>query len=251
MAKRKKDSEDMSRKIKELGDVIKNHTLVGAVDARKGVWLLQHQTKLFMVDAVKLTEEMFYQMALKNFANFGYQSLQDPASLAELALCALEDKFVDDEEWDASDGSKEEVAEKIAEMLVEKADMLKEYLGVVIDKERRQITGVPSMLPGYAPEIGKLPEFVLALAEDVDWTSEKECFETCARVIGAFFAMDCSFDDPKAEEGDAESDARRVARLCVFPAMKRRLAPPRRFADDGTVIQIACLEQLYKIFERC
>lgn len=248
---RQLNTEIANRAHKELGDVIKNHTLVGAVDARKGVWLLQHQTKLFMVDAVKLTEEMFYQMALKNFANFGYQSLQDPASLAELALCALEDKFVDDEEWDASDGSKEEVAEKIAEMLVEKADMLKEYLGVVIDKERRQITGVPSMLPGYAPEIGKLPEFVLALAEDVDWTSEKECFETCARVIGAFFAMDCSFDDPKAEEGDAESDARRVARLCVFPAMKRRLAPPRRFADDGTVIQIACLEQLYKIFERC
>lgn len=55
--------------------------------------------------------------------------------LVEFALCALEDKFVDDEEWDASDGFKEEVVEKIVEMFVEKVDMFKEYFGVVIDKE--------------------------------------------------------------------------------------------------------------------
>ena len=58
-------------------------------------------------------------------------------------------------------------------------------------------------------------------------------------------------EDPNENLGDEESDASRVARLCVFPEMKRRLAPPRHFADDGAVVRIACLEQLYKIFERC
>ena len=246
---RELNAEIANRAHKELTEVIKNHTLVGVVDARRGVWLMQYQTKLYMVNAIKLSEELFYQMTLRNFANFGYQSLEDPVPLAALALCALRDKFTD-ETWDASDGDMETVAQKIADMLAEKASMLQEYVGVVVDAERR-LVGVPAMLPGYAPEIGKLPDFVLELAELVDWTSEKECFETCARVIGRFYAISGAHDDVTDASDDAETPSSRVARLVVFPALKRRLAPPRAFADDGTVIQIACLEQLYKIFERC
>jgi DNA mismatch repair protein MLH1 len=37
----------------------------------------------------------------------------------------------------------------------------------------------------------------------------------------------------------------------LFPAMKLFLKPPNHLANDGSVIQIACLENLYKIFERC
>jgi len=33
--------------------------------------------------------------------------------------------------------------------------------------------------------------------------------------------------------------------------MKLFLKPPNHLANDGSVIQIACLENLYKIFERC
>lgn len=29
------------------------------------------------------------------------------------------------------------------------------------------------------------------------------------------------------------------------------LMPPKAFATDGTVMQLACLERLYKVFERC
>lgn len=234
---------------KELSQIITNHTLVGAVDTRDGVWLLQHQTKLFMVDVGRLSEEMFYQIVLKNFANFAPKQLEEPVSVSALALCALEDKFIGDD-WDAGDGSKAHVADRIADMLAEKSDMLREYLAIVIDDQRR-LVGLPDMLPGYSPEIGKLPEFILSLAEDVDWSSEKECFDTCARALGAFYAVNGSHEDPNEDLGDEESDASRVARLCVFPEMKRRLAPPRHFADDGAVVRIACLEQLYKIFERC
>jgi len=251
------NAEVASRAHKELSEVIRQHTLVGAVDARKGIWLLQHQTKLYMVDASKLSEELFYQLTLKNFSNFGYQALQEPVPLSQLALLALEDKFDESNPWDDSDGSKEEFSRQVSELLREKAEMLKEYLGVYIDAEGR-LSGVPNMLAGYTPEIGKLPEFILSLAENVDWSSEKECFETLSRALGKFYAVDCSFDEITADGDDAqvtsmdeETETQSVVRLVVFPAMKRNLIPPRDYATDGTIIQIACLEQLYKVFERC
>ena len=45
-------------------------------------------------------------------------------------------------------------------------------------------------------------------------------------------------------------------RWCVehvlFPALKSgELLPPRRMAEDGSVLQIADLHDLYKVFERC
>ncbi|CAM6095875.1 unnamed protein product [Calypogeia fissa] len=36
-----------------------------------------------------------------------------------------------------------------------------------------------------------------------------------------------------------------------FPAMKLFLSPPRHMANDGTVVRVAYLENLYKVFERC
>ena len=107
-----------------------------------------------MVDVSRLSEEMFYQIALKNFANFAPKQLEEPVSVSALALCALEDKFVGDD-WDAGDGSKTHVADRIADMLAEKSDMLREYLAIVIDDERR-LVGLPDMLQ-FSPEDGKLP----------------------------------------------------------------------------------------------
>jgi DNA mismatch repair protein MLH1 len=36
----------------------------------------------------------------------------------------------------------------------------------------------------------------------------------------------------------------------IFRSM-RNFLPPRRLSNNGAVVQIACLENLYKIFERC
>ena len=52
--------------------------------------------------------------------------------------------------------------------------------------------------------------------------------------------------DAAAEEGEA-----RVARHALFPAMSRWLRPSKTLAASGAVTQVACLQQLYRVFERC
>lgn len=37
----------------------------------------------------------------------------------------------------------------------------------------------------------------------------------------------------------------------VFKALRSLLSPPKSFSEDGTVLQIANLPDLYKVFERC
>ena len=37
----------------------------------------------------------------------------------------------------------------------------------------------------------------------------------------------------------------------LLPAMRRSYEPPNAHASNGAVVQVACTEQLYKIFERC
>ena len=36
-----------------------------------------------------------------------------------------------------------------------------------------------------------------------------------------------------------------------FPALRSLLLPPKHLVDEGIVVQIAALEQLYRVFERC
>jgi DNA mismatch repair protein MLH1 len=39
--------------------------------------------------------------------------------------------------------------------------------------------------------------------------------------------------------------------LLLITCYRWALLPPREFATSGVVVQIACLEKLYKVFERC
>jgi hypothetical protein len=60
----------------------------------------------------------------------------------------------------------------------------------------------------------------------------------------------------KGVEATVESDAggsewRWCVQHVLFPAMRYLLLPPRAFANDGTVVQLVCTSQLYKVFERC
>jgi hypothetical protein len=38
--------------------------------------------------------------------------------------------------------------------------------------------------------------------------------------------------------------------VCI-PSLIRRFLPPRALAEDGTIVRVASLTKLYKVFERC
>ncbi|KAG0491223.1 hypothetical protein HPP92_004621 [Vanilla planifolia] len=175
------------------------------------------------------------------------------------------------------------------EMLLRKAELLDEYFSIHIDQQQN-LTRLPVVLDQHTPDMDHVPEFLLSLGNDVDWNSEKECFQTIAAAIGNFYAVQAPVlpnpsgngirfykktkgDDgkiPKHEsnnpegiiDDDIDHDLLAEARTAwaqrewtiqhvLFPSMRLFLKPPNTMATNGTFVQVASLEKLYKIFERC
>jgi DNA mismatch repair protein MLH1 len=150
-------------------------------------------------------------------------------------------------------------------LLAEKAPMLREYFGVDIDEASGSLLGLPVLVEGFEPDLSLLPEFVFALAHEVDWTEEKACFRTVADALATFYAggsldpgeghVTSSTRDEFVENAPAAEDDEpervRSIRQFVFPAMRRCLHPSKVSAVQGVATQVASLEQLYRVFERC
>uniref|UniRef100_A0A0D9VAI7 DNA mismatch repair protein S5 domain-containing protein n=1 Tax=Leersia perrieri TaxID=77586 RepID=A0A0D9VAI7_9ORYZ len=121
----------------------------------------------------------------------------------------------------------------------------------------------------------------------VTWENEKECFRTVAAAIGNFYALhppilpnpsgkgihlykknrECMADehaqnDLTSDENDIDQELLAEAETAwaqrewtiqhvLFPSMRLFFKPPKSMATDGTFVQVASLEKLYKIFERC
>jgi hypothetical protein len=124
----------------------------------------------------------------------------------------------------------------------------------------------------------------LAVWVQVDWMSEQACFHSLCEEIANFYMIQpdlylSSKPDSTATEpasaasaassssssssaaaaassaaSNAEPSLRWVVQHVLFPNLRASsFHPPRRLATDSppTVTQVAALEQLYKIFERC
>lgn len=79
-----------SEKHAELGSVISKHTFVGVVDMQLGQSMLQHLTKLFLVNHDRLAEELFYQLGLRQFGNLGRLHLKPSPGLKDLLEIAVD-----------------------------------------------------------------------------------------------------------------------------------------------------------------
>lgn len=267
----------------DLLDIVKNCTYVGLAD--EVFALIQHNTRLYLVNVVNVSKELMYQQALCRFGNFNAMQLSEPAPLRELLVMALkDDELMNDE----NDVENREIAEVNTEILKQNAEMINEYFSIHIDQDGN-LTRLPVVLDQYTPDMDRLPEFVLTLGNDVTWEDEKECFRTAAAAIGNFYALhppilpnpsgngiqlykknkDCmasgehADNDLKNTDEDgidqellAEAETAWAQREwtiqhVLFPSMRLFLKPPKSMATDGTFVQVASLEKLYKIFERC
>ncbi|NXI38227.1 MLH1 protein, partial [Galbula dea] len=236
-----------------LQEMLHDHSFVGCVSPQ---WaLVQYQTKLYLLNTTKLSQELFYQILIYDFANFGVLRLSEPAPLYELSMLALEDP---ESGWTEEDGPKEGLAEYIVEFLKKKTEMLKDYFSLEIDEEGN-IIGLPLLLDNYVPPLEGLPMFILRLATEVNWDEEKECFESLSKELAMFYSIrkqyiidEANLTTSQNEESDSGSTTWKwTVEHVLYKAFRTHLLPPKHFAEDGNVLQLANLPDLYKVFERC
>ncbi|KAJ3157084.1 DNA mismatch repair protein [Geranomyces variabilis] len=227
-----------------LTEVFATHTFVGFVD--DSLALIQAGTRLYMVDFEEWSQELFYQLCLQGFSNFGTMHLPRPISVREGVLMVLEDG----EEYDG-DGeimANEDIAEECATTLTTHRAMLLEYFSLTITPTG-EITSLPVLLRNYVPRLDKLPAFLLALG-GADFTAEKPCFRDVCRAIGTFYAVEGV--GVGEEQGLARAEHRWTVEHVVFAVLKAGgFVAPRGMVEAGGVVMLADLPDLYRVFERC
>ncbi|KAK1905898.1 DNA mismatch repair protein Mlh1 [Dissostichus eleginoides] len=233
---------------KGLQEMLQNHSFVGCVNPQ---WtLIQHHTKLYLLNTTKLSQELFYQIVIYDFGNFGVLRLSTPAPLYDLAMLALDSE---ESGWTEDDGPKEGLAQYIVDFLKKKTEMLGDYFSVEIDQEGN-LTGLPLLLDKYTPVMEGLPMFILRLATEVNWDNEKECFRDFGKECSMFYSIRKRYilEAEPGEEQEAEVNSWRwKVEHVIFKYFRTLFSPPKNFSEDGTVLQIANLPDLYKVFERC
>ncbi|KAG7334305.1 hypothetical protein KOW79_002712 [Hemibagrus wyckioides] len=232
---------------KGLQEILHNHSFVGCINPQ---WsLVQHHTKLYLLNTTRLSQELFYQILMFDFGNFNVLWLSNPAPLYDLALLALDSE---ESGWTEEDGPKEGLAQYIVDFLKKKAEMLDDYFSMKIDEEGN-LTGLPLLLDNYCPAMEGLPLFILRLATEVNWDSEKDCFHDFTKECSYFYSLRKEYTpEPEAgtDHADAEPSWQWKVEHILFKAM-RSISPPKQCSEDGSVLHIAHLPDLYKVFERC
>ncbi len=259
--------EDMQH---ELTEIFANHTFVGVVDERRRLAAIQGGVKLYLVDYGRVCLEYFYQLGLTDFGNFGVIRFSPPLDLRELLTLAAEQEKTNTTPGDQNGGGDDEegeldsaeLVELVAQQLVERREMLLEYFSLEISPTG-ELLSIPLLVKGYTPAIVKLPRFLLRLGPHVNWTEEKACFETFLRELAAFYVPEQLPTSPGNEEDAARDEkeiheeirarrthVRRAVEHVLFPAFKARLVATKALTQ-GTMLEVADLKGLYRVFERC
>jgi len=236
----------------ECRAILAGHTFVGCVDRRLA--LIQHSTKLYLANSVTLSKHLFRQLILRDIGQFDVLKLCPPPPVKELALLALEQE---ESGWSEANGSKEELADKAEELLASKAELLKEYFSLELSRDpltsQLVLAGVPALLEGYCPWWQGLPVYLLRVAAETDWGDEESCIDSLTTETAHFYAVrdaEGARFDPGQHSG-LMTDWRETIEQVLYPAIKSILLPPRSCLTDRSLLQVANLPDLYKVFERC
>ncbi|KAI0088835.1 DNA binding protein [Irpex rosettiformis] len=241
-------------KHQELTEIIQKHIFVGIVDLSRCLSLIQHSKKLYLINHGALCEEFFYQLGLIQFGNYNRIRLEPAPSLRKLVNLAVNAE----EGTRNSKLSKEEIVDRIVNIIMIRRDMLQDYFLLEIT-EGGLVKSLPLLLKGYTPNLDKLPLFLMRLGPQVNWHSETECFESFLRELAYFYVPEPLFSEAQNESGKADtSDSEKATVTAIrwqiqhllFPAMARYMVPPRTLLDRD-VVQVANLPDLYRVFERC
>lgn len=201
-------------------------TYVGFVS--KDNSLIQIGTSLIIINHRRFSKALLYQCALERFSSFpAFEFEAMPLNdLLAMALRSAESGY--QEEMNCKD----DLVAMARRTLEVRAEMLSEYFSLGISDGC--LHTLPVLLDGLKPRLGQIPLFLLRLASDVDWETEKPCFRGVCTVLAHFYADSCS-----------ETDLATI----VFPAIRRKLRVAASFKES--LAKLTSTEELYKVFERC
>ncbi|KAI0635254.1 DNA mismatch repair protein MutL [Trametes polyzona] len=237
----------------QLSEILAKHTFVGVIDAARCLSLVQHGTRLYLLNHGALAAELFYQLGLRQFGDLPRIRLDPPPALRTLVALA-----VDAEEGVGKSGlSKDAIVDRIVDALLARRDMLEEYFSLGFSSDGHVQT-LPLLLRDYTPNLDKLPLFLMRLGPQVDWTDEQACFDSFLRELAYFYVPEPLLRDelraggPRGEKGADEAEKATLWQIqhVLFPAMARYLVPPKTLLERDAV-QVANLPDLYRVFERC
>ncbi|XP_059050639.1 DNA mismatch repair protein Mlh1 [Achroia grisella] len=224
-----------------LREILANLIFIACIDCHKS--LIQHSTKLYLCNTIKLTFlYRIYLTILYDFQNFGLIKLSNPLPLEELFVLGLN---AQDADWNSELGDMHEMAKQMTNLLISKKAMLMEYFSLEISSDG-ELLSLPLLLDGHTPFMGALPTYLVRLVTEVNWNLEKECFDTFSRETAIFYSQ----PNPDSNTEVAKSEHWKQEHV-IFPAIRRNFLPPTSFVNNGAILQIASLNDLYKVFERC
>ncbi|KAL1490508.1 hypothetical protein ABEB36_013190 [Hypothenemus hampei] len=222
-----------------LRETFAQHVFVGAISPKQA--LIQYNTQLLLCNTKVILEELFYQLILYNFQNFDCYRFNCSMPIKELALMGLD---LQETGWTEDDGPKEELATRINEILMKKSPMLNEYFSIEIDSSG-SLKSLPILLDNFIPNPLSLPLYLIRLATEVNWETEKECFDSFSRETAMFYS---NISEDVDENGKTWQW---IMEYILYPAIKEFFIPPKKFTENGAILEVANIPNLYKVFERC
>eukprot|EP01080_Neovahlkampfia_damariscottae_P011871 gene11871-5198_t len=215
--------------------LFKEHHYVGYVNSRLS--LIQHNDKLYVVNVHNVTKELMYQLTLKKFGKFKKIRLSEPLSIEAFLMATSKDQEK------TSQGLKLLSNSRVK-------SILDEYFSIEISNSN--LCTLPQILENHLPNLFRIPQFLFELTSlpEETWKDEKACFQGIALKLSKLYATNKEWEID--DEENTEERLRYLTQHVIFPACKLLFSyPPASFASDQTIIEIANISNLYKVFERC
>ncbi|KAJ2460735.1 DNA mismatch repair protein [Coemansia sp. RSA 2424] len=221
----------------ELTQILSEHTFVGFVDNRRA--LIQHQTRLYMVDYCKISYHLMYHRCLFDFMNYGRLILQPPPSIYDLALVAATEMGND---------NPTKCAGEVHNRFSDSREMLEEYFHIKVS-DIGTIETLPMVIRDYSPDYDKLPLFFYNATYSVNWDDEQQFFKSFANVLATLYALEPPLpSDPQS----ATDEYQLVVEHRIMPSLKgSSFWATNNLLTENALVQLVDLPDLYRIFERC
>ena len=138
--------------------------------------------------------------------------------------------------------------EYVCDLFKERQEMLEDYFSLRLSSsDPIRLETLPLLLDTYVPNLDYLPQYLLRLTTEVNWTDERECFRTLADETSKFYSYRMQIYSK--EDGDTEDKQHWAIEHLLYHAFKTMLVPSKHLRQ--AFVKLTEVQQLYKVFERC